>query len=148
MLSYFKPQKLWSEESLNTNYLVTWTVLYFQFHTHQTCQHSKASHYFQTVAELHLSVHKLCPPKPHSFDQIKTNTSVHVQIFTTWRYTFGNWGFTQHTRCEFNQIRIFFKNQSKLFDPASKVTGRVMNRKALYAMFNIHHIYDVRKLNS
>ena len=27
-------------------YLVTWTVLCFQFHTHRSFQHSKANHYF------------------------------------------------------------------------------------------------------
>ena len=44
-------------------YLVTWTVLCFQFHTHRSLQHSKASHYFQTAAELRLSVHDVCPSK-------------------------------------------------------------------------------------
>ena len=44
-------------------YLVMWTVLCFQFHTYQPLQHSKANHYFQTVAELHLSLHNLCPFK-------------------------------------------------------------------------------------
>ena len=34
-----------------------------QFYTHRSLQQSKASHYFQTAAELHLSVHDLCPSK-------------------------------------------------------------------------------------
>ena len=72
-LSYFKTQKLWSEDNLNTSgqglstNLVMWTILCFQFHTHQSLQHSKASHYFQTVAELCLSAHDLCPSKPCPF---------------------------------------------------------------------------------
>ena len=41
ILSYFKTEKLWSEDNLITNgwsgaYLVTWTVLCFQFHTSVT----------------------------------------------------------------------------------------------------------------
>ena len=79
-------------------YLVTWAVLCFQFHTHRSLRHSKASCYFQTVAELHLSVHNLCPSKPcpskpRPFAQIRTDTSAHVHIFTAQRYTFKNWGF-------------------------------------------------------
>ena len=45
-------------------YLVMWTVLCFQFHTHQPLKHSKASHYFQTVAELNLSLHAPESPAP------------------------------------------------------------------------------------
>ena len=33
-------------DNLNTNYLVTWTVLCFHFHTHWSLQHSKTRHYF------------------------------------------------------------------------------------------------------
>ena len=73
--------------------LVTWTVLYFQFHTHQSLQHFKASHYFQTVAELCLSVHNLCPSKSCPFGQIKTDASAHAHIFTAWRYAFRNQAF-------------------------------------------------------
>ena len=58
--------------------LVTWTVLCFQFHTHQSLQHSKASRYFQTVAELHLSVQDLCPSKPCPFAQIEIDMRVHM----------------------------------------------------------------------
>ena len=36
-------------------YLVMWTVLCFQFHTHRSLQHSKAGCYFETAAELHPS---------------------------------------------------------------------------------------------
>ena len=74
-------------------YLVTWTMLCFQFHTHQSLQHSKASHYFQTVAELHLSIHNLCPSKSHLFVQIEIDASEHAQIFTAQRYSFRNWSF-------------------------------------------------------
>ena len=35
----------------------------FQFYTHRSLQHSKASHYFQIAAGLSLSVHDLCPSK-------------------------------------------------------------------------------------
>ena len=72
---------------------MTWTVLFFQFHTHLSLQHSKTCHYFQTVAELHLSVHDLCPSKPHPIAQIETEASAHAQIFTAGRYTFRNRGF-------------------------------------------------------
>ena len=71
-------------------YLVTWTVLCFQFHTHRSLQHSQASRYFPTAAELHLSVHNLCPSKPRPAAQIKTDASAHAQIFTVQGYAFGN----------------------------------------------------------
>ena len=74
-------------------YLATWTVPCFQFHTHQSLQHSKASHFFQTVAELHLSVHHLSPSKPCPFAQIKTDVSVHGKIVTAQRYHYRNRGF-------------------------------------------------------
>ena len=45
---------------------------------HRSLQHSKASHLFQTVAELHLAVHDLCPSKPRPFAQIKIDMSVHA----------------------------------------------------------------------
>ena len=51
-------------------YLDMWTVLLFQFHIYwslQEVQHSKTSCYFQTVAELCLSVHDSCPSKPRPF---------------------------------------------------------------------------------
>ena len=50
-------------------YLVTRTVLYVLSvsHTHRSLQHSKASRYFQTVAELRPSVHHLCPTKHRPF---------------------------------------------------------------------------------
>ena len=71
------------------------TVLCFQFHTHRSLQHSKASRYFQTVAELCFS--ELCswfmPSKPCPFAHSKIDASAHTQIFITWRYTFRNWGF-------------------------------------------------------
>ena len=77
ILSYFKTQKLWSEDNLNTIWiqmgranLVTWTVLCFQFHTYRSLQHSNASRYFQTVAELCLSGHDFCPSKPGPFAQV------------------------------------------------------------------------------
>ena len=56
---------------------MTWTVLCFQFHTHWSLQHSKASCYFQTVAEQRLSVHNLCPSKPRPFAQIKIDVCAH-----------------------------------------------------------------------
>ena len=68
-------------------------VLCFQFHTHRSLRHSKASRYFQTVAELRLSVYDLCPSKPRPFVQIEAEASAHAQIFTAWRYTFKNQGF-------------------------------------------------------
>ena len=61
-------------------YLVTWTVLYFQLYTHRSVEHSKASRYFQTVAELRFSVHDLCPSKPCPFAQIKIDASAHARI--------------------------------------------------------------------
>ena len=82
--------------------LVTWTVLCFQFHTHPSLQHSKASCYFQTVAELHLSVHDLCPSFCSWFMPLKAlplcpnwdwRESAHAQMFTACRYTFENSGF-------------------------------------------------------
>ena len=66
-------------------YLVTWTVLCFRFHTLWSLQHSKASCYFQTFAELHLSIHDLCPSKPRPFAQIKIYASAHAKIFTAQR---------------------------------------------------------------
>ena len=68
-------------------------MLQFQCRTHWSLQDSKASHYFQTVAELRLSVYNFCPSKPCTFAQIKTDTSVHVQILIAWKCTFGNQGF-------------------------------------------------------
>ena len=74
ILSNFKTQKLWSEDNYNTNGrgLISWHG--------QCCAFSFTrighfSHYFQTVAELRLSVQDLCPSKPHPFAQIKTDAS-------------------------------------------------------------------------
>ena len=58
ILSYFKTEKLWGEDNLNTNGRglssdVDSAML--SVHIHRSLQHSKASRYFQTVAELHLS---------------------------------------------------------------------------------------------
>ena len=68
-------------------------MLRFQFRTHCSLQDSKASHYFQTVTELRLSVHNFCHSKPRPFAQIKIDTSAHVQILIAWKCTFGNRGF-------------------------------------------------------
>ena len=97
-LSYFKTQKLWSKDNwiqMGRAYIVMWTVLCFQFYTHWSLQNSRASHYFQTVAELCISVYNLCPSKPCPFAQIQIDMSVHVQIFAAQMYTFGNWDFNQ-----------------------------------------------------
>ena len=61
-------------------YLVMWTMQRFKLYTHRSLQHSKASCYFQTGAELHLSVHDLCPSKPHPFAQTETDVTARVQI--------------------------------------------------------------------
>ena len=71
-------------------YLVTWTVLCFQFHTHRTLQHSKARRYSQTVAELRLSVHDLYPSKPRPFARTEVDTSAHARIFSPNVYTLEN----------------------------------------------------------
>ena len=92
----FEARKIWIQ--MGGAYLVTWTVLCFQFHTHQSLQNSKASRYFQTVAELRLSVHDVCSSKPSSFAQIKIDLSAHARIFTAGRYTIGNRGFKEVER--------------------------------------------------
>ena len=61
-------------------YLVMWTMQCFKLYTHWSLQHSKASCYFQTGAELHLSVHDLCPSKPHPFAQTETDVIAHGRI--------------------------------------------------------------------
>ena len=61
-------------------YLVTWTVLSFQFHTHRSLQHPKASRYFQTVAELRLSVHDLWPSNPAPLPKLRL-TQVRMREF-------------------------------------------------------------------
>ena len=73
--------------------ILTWAMLCFQCHTDRLLQHSKASRYFQTVAELRFSVHDLCPSKPCPFAQIKIDASAHARIFTARKYTFGNRSF-------------------------------------------------------
>ena len=99
----FEARTIWIQ--MGRAYLVTWTVLCFQFHTHRSLQHSKVSHYFQTVAELCLSVHDLCPSKPCPFSQIKTD--MHKKKFTAWRYTFRNQGFKHYCgRCACNKLNI------------------------------------------
>ena len=68
-------------------------MLQFQCRTHWSLQDSKASHYYQRVAKLCLSVYNFCPSKPCPFAQIKIDASVHVHILIAWKYTFGNQGF-------------------------------------------------------
>ena len=46
-----------------------------------------------------LSVNKLHPRKPGPIAQIRIDASVHVHIFTAWRYTFGNQGFKTMSVC-------------------------------------------------
>ena len=104
-LKSFEVRTIWIQ--MDRAYLVMWTVLCFQFHTHWSLQHSRASHYFQTVAELCISVHNLCPSKPRPFAQIKIDMSVHVQIFTAQRYTFGNWDFNQSFFSFFSSLFLF-----------------------------------------
>ena len=58
-ISSFQVRTIWTQ--MGRAYLVTWTVLCFQFHTHWSLQHSKASCYFRTVAELHLPVQNYAP---------------------------------------------------------------------------------------
>ena len=68
-----------------------WAVL--SVHTHWSFQHSKASHYFQTAAELHLSAHDLCPSKSDE-NSFQSNTCWCTNITTQSLCTdslFANW---------------------------------------------------------
>ena len=62
-------------------YPVTWTVLCFQFHTHRSLQHSKASPYIQTVADLRLSVHDFAPQGHAPFPKLRL-TRVRMSEFS------------------------------------------------------------------
>ena len=76
-LKIFEARTNWIQ--MGGAYLVTWTLLCFQFYLHQSLQHFKASRYFQTVVELLLSVHDLSPSKPRPFAQIKIDNSEHAR---------------------------------------------------------------------
>ena len=96
ILSYFTIQKLSGENNLNIN---EWgssndkdSAVLSVSHT-WSLQHSKASCYFQTVAELRLSAHNLCPSKPLPLAKIKTDANAHTYVFTARSYTVRNLGF-------------------------------------------------------
>ena len=50
-------------------------------HTHRSLLYSKVSRYFQTIAELRLSVHESCPSVSRPFSQTKIDASAHAQFF-------------------------------------------------------------------
>ena len=90
ILSYFKTQKLWSEDNLNT---IGWglssdtdsAVLSVSHTSVISTFQGQLLTYFQTVAELCFSVHNLCPillPK-------LPLTWVHIR-----KFSLRNWGFS------------------------------------------------------
>ena len=80
-------------------YLVMWTVLCFQFYTHRSLEHSKASRWTAFQGQPFLSQLMNCiflfmiyaPQSPALLPKLRP-TRVHVQIFTAQRYTIRNQG--------------------------------------------------------
>ena len=94
-------------------YLVMWAVLCFQFYTHRSLKHSKASRYFQSINCIFLFT-IYAPQSPALLPKWRL-MQVHVRIFTAQRYTIRNQGC--NCKCLKQGIKLMVWLPSTLVQP-------------------------------